>query len=689
MKTIKSVCTYCGTGCEIVAEVENGSILRVYADKSDVVSEGRVCVKGKYGHEYLYSPNKIKKPRISRKFIEKNRDNFPENIKNRLFLLKGYDQDFLECNYELAYDIAAFKLGEIVKEHGSKSFAAIGGARTNCESGFIFQKFAREVIGTPHVDNCGRVCHGPSLKGLEMSIGEGAATNSFNDIYKTEFIIIIGSNTTEAHPIVANRIIAQAKKGTDLSVIDIRNIAIGKSAKYELAIPYEANLLVLNMLAFVILSENLYNEEFIQERTKNFQEYKESILNDSFANPDYFTNIKGYENLPELIKTSAREYAKKRSMIIWGLGVTENIDGSKAVSAICNLALMTGNVGKEGTGLMPLRGQNNVQGVCDMGMMPYYAPGYQKPKEMGKTTPELIDEMTAGNLKALWNMGEDIAHIHTNLNKIHKALDKLELLIVNDIFPNEITKFADIIFGVKSAYEKEGVFVNAERRLHFSQPLVNSNLPDDWEVIHEVSKRLGSDMGYKTIEDVWNETREKAANLFGGASYEKLKKDPSNCLQWPIHENDTPILHVDSFRTADGLGNFIYNQYALRNQVKEIIENGRSDFYLSTGRILEQYNNARQTTECEQLNKRYSETVLLVSKEDEELFDDTKKYILTSNYGRSKPLKIKITKSIKKGTLFTTFHHAKSHINFLFGDEADEYVKTACFKSVKVKVEQE
>jgi len=687
MKTVQSVCTYCGTGCDIVAEVEDNSIVKMFADKEGIVSEGRLCVKGKYGFDFLYSPNRIKKPRIRRSFIDKNRDTFPESIQKRLFLLKGFDKDFLECGFELAYDIAAFKLGELTEKYGRHSFAAVGGARTNCESGYLFQKFAREVIGSPHVDNCGRVCHAPSLKGMRMSIGEGAASAPFNDIYDTEFMIVIGSNTTEAHPIVANRIMSQVNKGAGLAVMDIRKIALGKSATYELVLPYESNLLTLNMLAFVILSEKLYSEDFIDTRTKYFEDYKNSILNDPYANPDFYSKVPGYETLPELIRKTARDYATKRSMILWGLGITEHLDGSKAVASICNLALLTGNVGKPGAALMPLRGQNNVQGACDMGMMPYYDPDYQEPKEIGLMTPQLVDEMLEGRLKMLWNMSEDLAHIHPNQTKVHKALTNLELCIVSDLFPNETTEFADIVFGVKSAYEKEGVYVNAERRLHFSQPIIDSDLPDDWEVINEVAKRMGTDFGFETQEDVWNDTRKKAPNRFGGASYEKLKANRRDGLQWPVGETGTVRLHETEFRTKDGLGHFNYFPYELRGQVEELLSNSRSDFYLSTGRIIDHYNNARQTAECAKLDKRHEEDIILVSIEDAERFDTEKRYVLKSAYGESKPLKIKITKNMKKGCLFTTFHHSKSHINFLFGDEADSFVMTARFKSVKVSIE--
>jgi len=322
-----------------------------------------------------------------------------------------------------------------------------------------------------------------------------------------------------------------------------------------------------------------------------------------------------------------------------------------------------------------------------MGMMPYFDPDYAEPKEIGLMTPQLVDEMLEGRLKSLWNMSEDLGHIHPNQKKVQEALAKLELCIVSDLFPNETTEYAHIIFGVKSAYEKEGIYINAERRLHFSQPLIESDLPDDWEVINEVAKRMGTDFGFTDQESVWNDTRQKAPNRFSGASYEKLKANRRDGLQWPVKETGTVRLHAESFRTEDGLGHFQYFPYELRGQVQEILEKKPTEFYLSTGRIIDHYNNARQTAECSKLDKRHEEDVILVSAEDAGQFDPELRYVMKSDYGESKPLRIKISKTLKKGTLFTTFHHSKSHINFLFGDECDSFVMTARFKSVKVRIE--
>jgi len=680
---VESVCTYCGVGCDIVAQVDDNKIHKITADKDGYVSQGKLCIKGKYGFDFVDSKERIRKPRIAKHFLEKNL-----HIKAKIEdFLQPLDENWFTTDLQTAVNAAAMKLMEIRKNYGDESFCAIGGARTSCESAYLFQKFTRDSMNSPHVDNCARVCHSPSLKGMRATIGEGAATNPYNDIYEAEFILIIGSNTTEAHPIVANRIIDVARLHDNVAVIDVREIKMMKYAKHKAVIPHEANLLVLNMMAYVILKDELYNKKFVESRTKGFEEYKEKILNDPYANPDFFKQVPGYEYLATLIPIIAREYALKKSMIFWGLGVTEHIDGSYAVMAITHLALLTGNIGKTGAGLMPLRGQNNVQGACDMGCLPYYDPDYQKPKKVGLMTPQLVDAMLEGKIKALLNMGEDIAHIHPNQNKIDKALNELEFIMVQELFMTEIAKRADIVIGVKSAYEKEGVYVNAMRRLHLSQPIVKSDLPDDWEVIKMLDNAMGGNYDYKTSEDVWNEVREVAHRRFSGASYLRLKRHRKRGLQWPVYIEDTPVLHLLDFRTEDGLGKFVYHQYKLRGMVEELMNGGaESGYYLTTGRTLPHYNNAAQTIQSEKLNSRYDEDILLVSEEDAERFPETEYVILRSKYGESAPLRVKFTEKIKPNTLFTTFHHAKSRINYLFGDASDELILTAAFKSIKVEV---
>ncbi len=357
-----------------------------------------------------------------------------------------------------------------------------------------------------------------------------------------------------------------------------------------------------------------------------------------------------------------------------------HLDGSHAVMALTHLAMMTGNIGKSGAGLMPLRGQNNVQGACDMGCLPYYLPDYEVPEKIGLMTPQLIDEMANGKIKALLNMGEDIAHIHPNVNKTDKALDNLEFIMVQELFMTDIAKRADIIIGVSSAYEKEGVYVSAMRRLHLSQPLVKSDLPDDWEVIQLLAKKLGAEYSYNSSEELWDEVTQVANKRFSGAKYYRLKRHAKRGIQWPVFIEDTPVLHILDFRTEDGLGRYVYKQYQLRGMVKEILEGkfyskDRNKFYLTTGRTLSHYNNSAQTKRSKRLLSRYDEDVILASVEDRNILAD--RVILKSKYGKTTKLPVKFTDKIRPKTLFVTFHHAKSRVNSLFGDEADEFVLTA------------
>ncbi len=683
IETIDSVCTYCGVGCDIAANVDTveNKIVKIFAHPDGVVSQGKLCIKGKYGFDYLDAPDRLRIPRIKKSFLEKN-----PAIKNVIgSKLKEFDDEWYECDLDAATTATTLKLKDIQEKYGRKSVCSIGGARTSCESSYLFQKFTRHTLNSPHVDNCARVCHSPSLSGMRVTIGEGAATNPYNDIYNAEFMIVIGSNTTEAHPIISNRIIDVTREHDNLAVFDVREIKLHRFSKYKAIIPHEANLLVLNMLAYVIIDEELYDEEFLENRTKDFDDFKEKILNDPYANPDYFNEIEDYEYLSKMIRKVAREYALKNSMIFWGLGITEHLDGSYAVMAMVHLALMTGNVGKSGAGLMPLRGQNNVQGACDMGMLPYYDPDYQVPKEVGLMTPQLVDEMLRGNVKALLNIGEDITHIHPNLNKVDRAIQELELIMVQELFMTDVAKKADIVIGVKSAYEKTGVYVNAMRRLHLSQPLVKTDLPDDWEVLQILDNKMGGDYNYKDSSEIWDEVREVAYRRFSGASYIRLERHRKRGLQWPVHTEDTPILHQLDFRTDDGLGEFHYHQYKLRGMIQEITQKNLTGYHFTTGRTLAQYNNAAQTSRSENLNKRYDEDILLVNEEDASDFT-SEKVILKTEFGETTPLTVKLTDKVQPKTLFSTFHHAKSKINALFGDKCDEVILTAAFKSVKVEV---
>jgi len=669
---MRSVCTYCGVGCEIEAEIKDNKIVKIKPVKNGISSGGELCIKGKYGFDFLNC--RLNEHLISYEFIRKNVDNMPFELQVRLANLIEWDERFYKAPFSLAIDIAAWKL----KSFAPNEIAAIGGARTNIESAWFFQHFAREILKTPNVDNCARVCHSPSLSGLKMSIGEGASSVDFDSLFEANTIFVIGSNTTEAHPMVASRIIKAKKRGAKLIVVDVREIPLMKFADIKVILPFESNLLFLNAIAKELIENNLVDNEFIKNRCVKYEEYKKLMLNDKY-DKSFFNRLKGFEDIEKKIKEIAKLITKP-TIFAWGLGITEHIDGTESVNAISNLAMLTGNF-KKGAGVLPLRGQNNVQGACDVGCLPYYLPDYIRPKEVGLMTPDVINEILKGNIKAVINMGEDILHIHPNQNKIHKAFEELEFLMVLEVMPNEITKKADIVFAVKSAYEKKGVYVNAERRLHLSKPLIKSTLPDDWEVLSEIAKKLGSEINFCSSEDVF-ESCKKEVSRFKGATYKRLEKKP---LQWPILEDgsDSKILHLEKFSTPDGKGHFHYHKYHIRGEVQDLIE-GKKRWWLNTGRALPQYNNAAQTKPSSKLTQKYDDDIVLVNEIHKNEITEFIK--LKSIYGESGKLKVKFTKKVRPYTLYTTFHFAKNKINYLFGDEADHKVKTARFKAVEVEV---
>jgi formate dehydrogenase major subunit len=660
-------------GCEIIAEVENETILRVEGDPNGVVSGGKLCVKGRYGFDFVSSPSRVRGARIRRSYIDRTRDRLPDDLRAKLFLLAPLDCDFFAAPLDIAVKIAAWQTAEILQGSGGEAFGFIGGARTSCENAYFFQKFAREFIGAANVDNCARVCHSPSLAGLRRTLGEGAASNPFADIFEAELLVIIGSNTTEAHPIVGGKIIEAARRGAKLAVIDTRKVTIGKFADIEMIAPPESNLAALNKIAKIIAERDLIDLGFVSERTNNFNEFRELILSDKSIK---FSDFENYRDLDAKIENLANLIANNKTLFLWGLGVTEHTLGSDSVSAISNIALLTGNIGKIGAGVMPLRGQNNVQGACDMGALPNYDLGYKTPAKTGLKTPEMIDAILEGKIRAIFNMGEDIAHIHGDLAKVERALEKLEFLCVNELFMSSIAKRADIVIGVKSAYERSGVYINAERRANLTTPLIYTDAIEDYEFFALLQSEISGEKLEINNEKIWREVCEKASDRFGDLKYENLREKSA---QW-FGER----LYVNNFHTDNKKANFFYAK------TPDItLDSDQDIFTLSTGRVLTQYNNAAQTSETPRLNDKYEEDFALISPVDAARFDLAKRYFLASDYGKSAALRLKIDDGIKPRTLFCTFHHARSRVNRLFGGESDQITMTPRFKALKVKIVRE
>ena len=671
------VCPFCGVGCEI--GFENGKIHRV----NGISSDHKLCIKGLFAHKFIDAPDRLKGAYISKDFLE----NINENIRKKIEVgnkVIFQEKEFFEISYKDAAFIVAEKIKEIKIKYSEKVFAFIGGARTNCESVYLFQKFAREIIKTNNIDNCARVCHSPSLKGLYEVFGTGASSISYKDLENTEVILIIGANPFEAHPVIFKRIL-EAKKKKDIKIITI-DIVPTKTTKYsdkEILIPPLFNLPFLRLISLFIYENKLFDKKFLEKHTNNFKDYFEILKREKE------TLIKFFEKYEPSLISKAKEISKlistKKTCFVWGLGVTEHIFGSETVMEIAYLSLLTNNILRKYTGVMPLRGQNNVQGACDMGALPNYLPGYaplSKEKE-GLKTPEIIKAIKENKIKFLWIMGEDLLHSHADIDYIDQALDNLELLVVNDIFPVKIVKKAHIVFGIKSTLEKDGIYINAERRVHLGKAFIeNKNLLDDWEVVKLVENYLKGSFKYKTNKEIWHEVENKV-DIFKGITYEFLEKNILNSPQWPLKEH----IFEDGFFTKDKKANFIpFSIKEVLNYIETSYKNFKEDeFILTTVRFYEHYNICSQTERIENL-KRYNERIneILISKKYMKKLKKREVY-LERNGKKVGPFKIKFKEHFPENIVVAYMHHKE--INKLFDlEKGDRYTKTYEFKFLPVRL---
>jgi len=674
-----AICPFCGVGCELLVDPKSNKIKSV----SGISSKGKLCLKGVYSNRFISSHNRLIGSYISEKFLK----NLPNSLKKEIKLqekVKLSQSYFYKITYEDAAFIVAKKIKEIKEKYNQNAFGFIGGARTNCESVYLFQKFAREVINTNNIDNCARVCHSPSLKGLYDIFGTGASSISYKDLEDTQVIFIIGANPAEAHPVIFQRILeAKKKKDITLICIDIIKTKTYEKSDIKILIPPLFNIPFLRLIAFHILSKNLSQKNFLETKTRNYKKYFEIVKKEKDLLLAFFKKY-----APHLISISeklAQIISQKRTCFLWGLGVSEHKFGSNTVMEIAHLSLLTGNIAKKGAGVMPLRGQNNVQGACDMGALPNYYPGYKEiPKEKeGLKTPEMIRACLERKLKFLWVMGEDLLHSHADIDLIDKALDNLEILVVNDIFPVKIIDKADIVFGVKSTYEKDGIYINAERRVHLSKAVYENNfLLDDWEVIQLVENKLQNGFSYKSSKEIWKEVSHKV-KIFKDITYDLLERDLLNPPSWPGKEN----LFEDGFFTKDKKAHFMpFSIKKILSYINEKYNNlSKDEFILTTTRIYEHYNICSQTLNIEPL-KKYKGKIytILASDKDKDKFKNT--VYLYANGKKVGPFKVEFTSKVPKGMLVAYLHHPE--INRLFSMEGDIYTLTYAFKFLPVKVKE-
>jgi formate dehydrogenase (NADP+) alpha subunit len=672
-REVKTICPYCGVGCNIYLGVRGDKIVSVRADTHNEINKGNLCVKGRFGYNFVNHPDRLTSPLIKRgeKFVKVSWEEALDHIANNLSKYKG------------------------------KNFGAISSARCTNEDNYILQKFTRVVMGTNNVDNCARSCHAPSVAGLATSMGSGAMSNSIDEIGDAACILAIGTNTTSSYPVIGMRIIQAVNNDTKLIVIDPRGIELSKHANIYLK-PYPGTDVALLMgMMKVIADEELLNKEFVEERCEDFSKFKKSLKSFDLDSVEQITGVEKNK-----IIEAARLYAStKPASILYSLGITEHSHGTDNVFALSNLALLTGNVGKPSTGVNPLRGQNNVQGACDMGCLPDVYPGYQKvdnsevnekmgelwscdlDKSIGLKLPFMIGASSKDQIKALYIMGENPVLSEPDSNSIRRSLEKLEFLIVQDIFLTETALLADVVLPASSFAEKEGTFTNAERRVQRVRKAIEpiGNSKPDWQIICKIAQKMGKDgFGFDTAAKVAEEIS-SIAPLFGGICYPRIE---DKGLQWPcLDENHegTSIMHTECFSTENGKAKFIPLSYRPSAELPD--EN--YPLLLTTGRSIYHYHTATMTGMIDGLKELYNNDFIEINPvdatkleiEDGDLVD------VASRRGEIQT-RVKITDESPPGVVFMTFHFGETPTNVLTNPAMDPISNTPEFKVCAVRVKK-
>lgn len=672
----KTTCPYCGTGCEMNVGTRGDRVVQVRPTMDAPVNAGHLCVKGRYAHAFIDAEDRVTEPMI--------REN----------------GEWRKVSWLEAIDYTTKRLQDLITQHGPESIAVLGSARATNEENYLAQKFTRVVLGTNNVDCCARVCHTPSAAAMKMMIGTGAMTNSFDDIELAKTIILCGANPSENHPIPGARIKqAVLKQGTKLIVVDPRETELAKIADVHLQLRPGTNILMFNALAHAVIDEGLADEHFISERVEEFEQFKTFVADYS---PEAVAERCGVD--AELIRKAARIYAaNKPSMAMHGLGMTEHLQGTEGVMTIVNLALLTGNIGKPGAGVNPLRGQNNVQGSAHMGCDPGILTGsiaveagrelfesvWQRPVPVaaGYNQLQMIDAARDGKLQALWAIGYDVFLSNANAHETEKAFANMDLVIIQDFFMNETAKrFGHVFFPVTTSFEKDGTFMNGERRIQRIRKAVTprGNSRSDLEVICDMGRAMGfaDDFAFESAEDVWNEIRAVWPDGYG-ITYDRIDKAG---IQWPCPDTDHPgttILHGESFSNS--------KTAALRRikyrPTKEVVSD-EFPFLLTTGRVLEHFNAGTMTMRTPNHDLRPTDRLMISATDSGRLgIADGETVRLRSAYGEA-TLPAEVSRKVNDGELFASFHDPGVFLNYATGPTRDRFTLAPEFKVTAVRVEK-
>ena len=665
----RTVCAYCGVGCQIDVAVnpKTNRIVKVTTEPGYTPNKGNLCVKGKFGIDFVGHPDRLTTPLIKR------------------------NGKFGKATWDEAIKLIADRLNKIKSQTGPDSIAGLSSAKCTNEDNYVFQKFMRASIGTNNVDHCARLCHASTVAGLARAFGSGAMTNSIDEIKNAGCIFVIGSNTSEAHPVIALYIKqAAVRNGARLIVADPRRIELVRFAQLHLQQRPGTDVALINAMMNVIISENLHDKEFIAQRTEGFEQVAEAVKDFTPEAAEKITTVPA-----GAIRQAARIYAQaKDSSIIFSMGITQHTTGTDNVLSLANLAMLTGNVGKEFAGVNPLRGQNNVQGACDMGALPNVYTGYQSvedpqiqakfekawgiklPERSGLTVVEIFHAIEQGSVHALYMMGENPALSDPNLNRTRTALEKVDFLVSQEIFLSESAQYADVVLPSFCFAEKDGTFTNTERRIQRVRKAVKppGDARDDWQIICDVSTAIGYPMRYASASEIMDEIA-SVTPIYGGISYDRIE---SVSLQWPCPDKNHPgtrYLHKDKFTRGKGKFHAVHFREPAENPDEEF------PFVFSTGRLLYQYHTGTLTRKIPAINQVSPTGYIEVNREDAERIGIQDGDFVEVATPRGKVVtKANVGNMVAKGWLFMPFHFAEGPANMLTNDALDPIAKIPEFK---------
>ncbi|MDO8430812.1 MAG: formate dehydrogenase subunit alpha [Candidatus Binatus sp.] len=679
--SVVTTCGYCGVGCSFRAEMKGDLVARMAPNPNGQANHGHSCVKGRFAWGYATHPDRVMRPMIR----------------------KSIDQPWNEVSWDEAIAYAASEFKRIQQKYGRGSIGAITSSRCTNEETFLVQKLVRAVFGNNNVDTCARVCHSPTGYGLKTAFGTSATTQDFDSVMQADVMMVIGANVTEGHPVFAAQMKRRLRQGARLIVIDPRVTEIVRlphvAASYHLQLKPGTNVALINAIAHVIVTEDLIDEKFVAERCdpREFETWKRFIA-DERNSPEAAEKITGVA--AEQIRGAARMYANApNGAIYYGLGVTEHSQGSTMVLGIANLAMITGNIGRLGVGVNPLRGQNNVQGACDMGSFPHEFSGYrhisdpvvratfdaawgvQVDPEPGLRIPNMFDAALDGSFMGLYVQGEDVAQSEPNGKHVTAALQAMECIVVQDLFMNETAQYAHVFLPGSSFLEKNGTFTNSERRISMvrkvTAPIAGK---EDWEITCELATALGYPMKYRHPSEIMDEIA-RLTPTFSGVSYAKLERLGS--VQWPCNDKapaGTPVMHIGEF--VRGKGKLSITEYV----PTEERTNSQFPLILTTGRILTQYNVGTQTRRTANASM-HAEDRLEIHPADAELrgIRDGDMVAVAARRGETR-LRASITERVQPGVVYTTFHHPESHTNDLMSEHSDWATNCPEYKVTAVQV---